>query len=146
MGPDPAANTSSSANTTTAASVPSAMSAPSPSIEQLPTNIPRLEPNGVNWVIFSMRFWEAMQATHRWDYFDGSKPHPEPKDKDKPMDAETEARDKWDYKDLIARYLLSQHLPDTTTIRVSGYSTVKERWEKVSPRGSRAGIPGPGDT
>jgi len=133
MGPGAAQpTTSSSADSTAAASVPSVMSAPSPSIEQLPANIPRLEPNGVNWAIFSMRFREAMQATRRWGYFDGTKSRPVPKDKDNPTDAEVEAREKWDYEDLIARYLLSQRLPDTTAIRVSGYSTVKERWEKVS--------------
>ena len=73
-----------------------------------------------------------MQATRRWGYFDGSKSHPVPKDKDNPTDAEVEAREKWDYEDLITCYLPSQRLPDTTAIRVSGCNTVKERWEKVS--------------
>ena len=81
MGPaQPAANTSSSAHSPATASVPSIMSAPSPSIEQLPANIPHLEPNSVNWAIFSMRFQEAMQATHCWGYFDGTKSCPVPKD------------------------------------------------------------------
>ena len=31
-----------------------------------------------------------------------------PKDKDNPTDTEVEAREKWDYEDLIAHYLLSQ--------------------------------------
>jgi len=109
MGPaQPAANTSSSAHSTATASVPSIISAPSPSIEQLPANIPCLEPNGVNWAIFSMCFWEAMQATCRWGYFDGTKSRPVPKDKDNPTDTEVEAREKWDHKDLITCYLLSQ--------------------------------------
>ena len=108
------------------------MSAPSSTIEQLPPNIPRLEPNGVNWAVFSMRFQEAMQATRRWSYFDGSKLCPVPADKANPTDAETEAIDKWDYEDQIARYLLSQRLPDTTTMQVSHFKTVKERWEKVT--------------
>jgi len=69
---------------------------------------------------------------HRWGYFDGTKSHPVPKDKDNPTDTEVEAREKWDYKDLIACYLLSQRLPDTTAIHISGYNTVKEQWEKVS--------------
>ena len=108
------------------------MSAPSPTIEQLPANIPRLEPNGVNWAIFPMRFQEAMRAMRRWSYFDGSKPFPASKVKDKPTDAETNAIDKWECDDQVACYLLSQRLPGTTAIRVSHYKTVKERWEKVS--------------
>ena len=133
MGPaQPAANTLPSADSTAAASVPSIMSAPSLSIEQLPANIPCLEPNSVNWAIFSMRFQEAMQATCCWGYFDGSKSRPMPKDKDNLTDAEVEAREKWDYKDLITCYLLSQRLPDTTAICVSGCNTVKEHWEEVS--------------
>jgi hypothetical protein len=68
----------------------------------------------------------------RWSYFDGSKPCPVPKIKDKPTDAETDAIEKWEYEDQVARYLLSQRLPDTTAMRVSHYRTVKERWEKVT--------------
>lgn len=108
------------------------MSAPSSTIEQLPTNIPCLEPNGVNWAVFSMQFQEAMQATRHWLYFDGSKPCPVPKDKANPTDPKTEAMDKWDYKDQIAHYLLSQRLPDTTAMQVSHFRTVKEHWEKVT--------------
>ena len=48
------------------------------------------------------------------------------------MDTEIEAMDKWDYKDQIACYLLSQCLPDTTAMQVSHFKTVKEHWEKVT--------------
>jgi hypothetical protein len=92
------------------------MSVSSSTIEQLPANIPRLEPNDVNWAIFSMRFQEAMRAMHRWPYFDGSKPCPIPKIKDKPTNIETDAIEKWEYEDQVAYYLLSQHLPDTTAM------------------------------
>ena len=129
------ANTSAASSTpspSSAPSVPSTMSAPSSTIEQLPTNIPCLEPNGVNWAVFSMRFQKAMQATCCWLYFDGSKPRPVPADKAKPTDAKTEAIDKWDYKDQITCYLLSQCLPDTTAMQVSHFKTVKECWEKVT--------------
>ena len=73
-----------------------------------------------------------MQATCCWLYFDGSKPHPVPADKAKPTDTKTEAIDKWDYKDQITCYLLSQCLPDTTAMQVSHFKTVKECWEKVT--------------
>lgn len=45
------------------------MFAPATTIEQLPANIPQLEPNGVNWAIFMMRFKDAMRVTRRWNYF-----------------------------------------------------------------------------
>ena len=109
----------------------SAMSTSTP-IKQLPANIPRLEPSSINWAIFSMCFWEAMQATRCWGYFDGTKSRPEPKDKGNVTDDKTEAIEKWDHEDLVARYLLSQRLPDTTTICLGHYKTAKEHWEKVN--------------
>jgi hypothetical protein len=60
-------------------------------IEQLPANIPHLEPNGTNWAIFLMCFKEAMQASCRWHYFDGSSKHPSSKDDTKPTKEEIKA-------------------------------------------------------
>ena len=42
-------------------------------IEKLPANILRLEPNGFNWAIFKMCFSNAMKVTRRWAYFTGLK-------------------------------------------------------------------------
>ena len=108
------------------------MSSSSSTIEQLPANIPRLEPNGSNWAIFLMRFRQAMQATRRWGYFDGTTPCPVPKRNNKMMDNEKEDIAKWEHKDLITCYLLSQCLPDTTALRLGNIATVKECWMKVS--------------
>jgi hypothetical protein len=35
-----------------------------PIIEQLPANIPWLDPNGANWAIFKTHFQEAMKVIH----------------------------------------------------------------------------------
>src|SRR6266404_4308951 len=94
------ATTVSSTSTATApsAAAPSAPAlAPTQVIEQLPANIPRLEPDGSNWVIFIVRFQEAMEVTRRWGYFNGSVTRPTPKDPDNPTDREEEAMSKWDY-------------------------------------------------
>lgn len=107
-------------------------STPTPTIEKLPANIPRLEPNGANWAIFVMRFRDAMKVTRRWVYFTGHKPHPKPKDVDSPTDGEIEAGEKWEYADSVASYLLSQRLPDTTVMRLSSCTTTQERWEMVT--------------
>lgn len=101
-------------------------------IEKLPANIPRLEPNGSNWAIFMMRFRDAMKVTRRWPYFTGAKPHPKPTDVSKPTDAEIEAAEKWEHEDSVASYLLSQRLPDTTIMRLSSCITTKDRWDSVT--------------
>jgi hypothetical protein len=76
------------------------LTTPTPAIEQLPTNIPQLEPDGTNWAIFSMRFKEAMQATRRWGYFSGTIPQPTPADPDMPDKAEKQAMETWDLSRL----------------------------------------------
>lgn len=51
------------------------MSAPV-TIEHLPSNVPQLEHDGSNWAIFKGSFREAMRATQRWSYFDGTTVRP----------------------------------------------------------------------
>ena len=106
----------------------------------LPTNImsdpyansvPRLEPNGSNWAIFSMRFQEAMEANLKWSHFDGSATRPVPKDAKNPTDDEKKSGLAWDQDEVMARYLLSQRLPDSTAVRLKGLASAKERWDKV---------------
>jgi len=127
MGPAHSEATSSSAE---AATPP--MSTFTSAIEQLPANIPRLEPNGANWAIFKMRFHDAMKVTQRWGYFTGTRPHPKPKNPDKPTDGEITAAEKWEHEDSVASYLLSQRLPDTTVMRLSNCLTAQEWWETVT--------------
>ena len=123
-------------STTTPASTSTASSSsappPAPTIEQLPTNIPRLELDGSNWAIFSIRFQEAMEATDRWGYFDGTVARPTPADPDNPTAAERESMAKWDRNDRVARYLLSQRLPDSTAVRMHVHHTAKARWDRVT--------------
>ena len=105
--------------------------APTPAIEQLPQNIPRLEPDGSNWAIFAVRFREAMSANRRWGFFDGKNARPVPTDPSNVTSDELEAMAKWDYEDQVARYLLSQRLPDSTAVRMGPYTTAKARWDRV---------------
>ena len=106
------------------------MTTPS-TILQLPSNIPCLEADGSNWAIFVLRFREAMQVTHRWPYFEGTIPCPSPKDPAKVPDDERKAIDDWEFEDLAARYLLSQRLPDSITIRLHSLTTAKARWDHL---------------
>jgi hypothetical protein len=125
-------NTPAATMSTSSSTITSSTPLPVAPIEKLPANIPRLEVNGANWAIFSMRFREAMQATRRWGYFDGSRPRPTPKDPSAPSADEQEELERWEYQDLVARYLLSQRLPDTTAMRLSSYTTAQMRWARVN--------------
>jgi hypothetical protein len=97
-----------------------------PIIEQLLANIPWLDPNGTNWAIFKTHFQEAMKVTCQWNYFIGAKPCPKPKVTDKPTDAESGAIEKWEHKDAVASYLLSQHLLNITIICLTNCLTAHD--------------------
>ena len=99
--------------------------------DPLPTSVPRLEPTGSNWAIFSMRFQEAMEANQKWGHFSGSVTCPVPVDTQKPTDDEKKAMSAWDLDETISRYMLSQRLPDSTAVRLKAITSVKDRWNKV---------------
>ena len=99
--------------------------------DPLATSVPRLDTTGSNWAIFSMRFQEAMEANRKWSHFSGTPGRPVPADANKVTDEEKKAQDEWDQDEVVARYLLSQRLPDSTAVRLKGLSTAKERWDKV---------------
>jgi transposase InsO family protein len=123
----------STAPSTVPATTPAPLPPPSsPSIEQLPANIPCLEPDGSNWAIFVVRFRESMQANRRWGYFDGKITRPEPADPSNVTEDERKSIEKWDHEDLVARYLLSQRLPDSTAVCMGAYPTAKARWDRVN--------------
>jgi hypothetical protein len=94
-----------------------------------PANVPYLDPSSINWAAFSTHFQEAMQVIGQWGHFDGTKPCPVPKKADTPMDAESEAIESWAHEDVVACYLLSQHLSDVTTLHLFNYLTAKLHWD-----------------
>jgi hypothetical protein len=106
------------------------MTTPS-TILQLPSNIPCLEADGSNWAIFVLCFREAMQVARRWPYFEGTIPCPSLKDPAKVPDDERKAIDNWEFEDLAARYLLSQHLPDSIAIQLQVLTTMKAHWDRL---------------
>jgi hypothetical protein len=88
--------------------------------------IPRLEDDGSNWSLFSVRFREAMQATRRWGYYDSTTARPVPVVVSKPTDDEKKAIAAWDHEDAIAGAYLIACLPDHTALEVSDLGTVEE--------------------
>src|SRR6266702_5224711 len=105
--------------------LPAAMSDP------LPTSIPCLKPNGSNWAIFSMHFQEAMEANQKWGHFDGTTPCPAPADANTPTDAELKVVVNWNQDETVAKYLLSQRLPNSTAVHLQALVSAKQCWDKV---------------
>jgi hypothetical protein len=102
--------------------------------DPLPTSIPRLEPTGSNWAIFSMQFQEAMEANQKWSHFSGSPARPAPANASKATDEETKAMSDWDQEEVVTRYLLSQRLPNSTAVHLKTITSIKERWDKVKAK------------
>jgi transposase InsO family protein len=107
--------------------------------DSLPSTVPKLDPTGSNWAIFSIRFQEALSACDRWGHFDGTKKMPESVNKT-PSQEEQNAIDAWEKEERIARYMLSQKLPDSAVVRVHKLKTVAEKWAAVSAEYTKKGL------
>ena len=44
--------------------------------DTLPSTVPKLDNNGLNWAIFRVRFQDAVEAKGFWGHFDGTTPCP----------------------------------------------------------------------
>jgi hypothetical protein len=97
--------------------------------DSLPTSVPKLETSGLNWVIFLVRFCDAVDAKGYWGHFDGSTPVPSMSTP--ATAAETAAKGQWEKGECSAKLLLTQKLPDSTLMKVHTKVTVQERWEAV---------------
>ena len=97
--------------------------------DTLPSSVPKLEANGLNWAIFLVRFRDAIDAKGFWGHFDGTIPVPSLSTT--PTAAETAAMSQWEKDERSAKSLLTQKLPDSTLMKVHMKTTVRERWEAV---------------
>jgi hypothetical protein len=70
-----------------------------------------------------------MQATCHWPFFKGTISMPTVKDPSKISEAKKKEIEAWEHNNLAACYLLSQHLPDSVTVRLQAYNTAKQRWD-----------------
>ncbi|ETW80100.1 hypothetical protein HETIRDRAFT_322796 [Heterobasidion irregulare TC 32-1] len=109
------------------------MSAVPISTDTLPSNVPRLDPKGTNWVIFSICFKDAITAKKKWGHFDSTAPHPSfivavgaALSKKQLATIQT-----WDDNEASAKYLLSQRLPDSTVICTNKIAMVAARWASI---------------
>ena len=96
----------------------------------LPSNVPKLDMKGTNWVIFAFRFQVTVEAKDLWDHLDGSTTCPKYPD---PMSADQKTEvNKWVKDEWMAKYLLTQRIPDSTALRVQKKATVAEMWKEIS--------------
>jgi hypothetical protein len=49
-----------------------------------------------------------------------------------PTAAELEAQERWEYEDLVARYLLPRRLPDAAAMHLSSYRTAQMRRARIN--------------
>ena len=112
-------------------------STPTSLSDTLPSSIPKLDPTGLNWAIFRVRFRDAVEAKGFWAHFDGSAERPvaappaEGKPPSPPTAEELAAMARWDKDELSAKSLLTQKIPDSTLMRIHSKPSVRERWEAI---------------
>ena len=70
-----------------------------------------------------------MQASCHWGFFDGTNLRPSPSDPQNVTSDKIEAMEQWDYNNLVAQYLLSQRLPNSTAVRVGPIPNARLCWD-----------------
>src|SRR5882724_13392841 len=98
--------------------------------DTLPSSVPKLDPTGSNWPIFSIRFEDALAARDRWGHFDGKVPKPKSAGTTPTADEQKDI-DAWEKEERISSYMLSQKLPDSAVMRIRKLDSVAEKWKAV---------------
>ena len=105
--------------------------------DTLLSNVPKLEIKGTNWAIFSLHVQIAVKVKELWKHFDGTTPHP--------VGATTTAPDgstvvsppdpddlaKWQKNESLAKHLLFQRIPDSTTLCVWNLTNIVAMWMEI---------------
>ena len=94
------------------------------SLSEFSSAVDKLESSGSNWVMWQQRFTIAVQQKDVMGQFDGSNKKPEGKE-------ETDEIKKWKKKEILAKYLLTQKLPDSIFSKYMRKSTVAEMWSGI---------------
>jgi len=125
------ASASASAAASTPASSGTVSTASTALSDQLTSSVPRLDPHGLNWAAFSLRFQDAVEAKGFWGHFDGTEPKPQPVNAEQPTAEEKAAISLWEKNERSAKSLLTQKLPDSALMRIRNKKTVRERWQVI---------------
>src|SRR6266478_9627495 len=125
------ASASASAAASTPASSSTVSTASTALSDQLTSSVPRLDPHGLNWAAFSLRFQDAVEAKGFWGHFDGTEPKPQPVNAEQPTAEEKAAISLWEKNERSAKSLLTQKLPNSALMRIRNKKTVRERWQVI---------------
>jgi gag-polypeptide of LTR copia-type len=114
--------------------------------DSLPSDIPKLASNGVNWAIFELRFATAVRAKGRWGHFDGTAKKPAspspPTDGSMPTpDAAHDAVcEKWDKDEATVKNLLLQKILDSVAMKIRRHKTVALAWAAIVEEYTRRSV------
>jgi len=97
--------------------------------DSLSASVPKLDPSGQNWAIFSVCFQDAVEAKGFWGHFDGSDLHPTLSSP--AMDAKIAEETQWVKNERSAKSLLTQKIPDGTLMCIHTKTTVKLHWDAI---------------
>lgn len=106
--------------------------------DTLPASVPKLEPDGSNWVVFVTRFTDAVEAKGFFGHFDGTTPRPPPVVAADKTSTDVEGL-KWDKDERAARSLLTQKLPDSALMLVHNVASVSEHWKILKTKYTEKG-------
>jgi len=105
--------------------------------DTLLSNVPKLDIKGTNWAIFSLRFEITVEVKELWDHFDGTNPEPVSTSTASPggptvvTPPDPDELAKWQKGEKLARHLLTQHIPDSTALRVHTLPSVAAMWAEI---------------
>ncbi|OJA08610.1 hypothetical protein AZE42_09794 [Rhizopogon vesiculosus] len=105
--------------------------------DTLPNNVPKLDVKGTNWAIFSLQFQIAVEAKELWMHFDGAAPRPVgtptagPNGTTVLSPPDPDDLAKWQKSEILAKHLLTQHIPDSTALHVWNLTDVATMWTEI---------------
>ncbi|KIL55847.1 hypothetical protein M378DRAFT_90208, partial [Amanita muscaria Koide BX008] len=112
----------------------------STSLNDVYSNVEKLDANGSNWYMFQLRFLSAAEYKEVSGQFDGSNQMPGPPTPIGENVKELTAEQKkeyatslatWKKKEGTARYLLWSSIPNSILVKINRKPTVAEMWEWI---------------
>src|SRR5713101_6642159 len=97
------------------------MSSQTVSPDSLPNSIPKLDPCSKNWAIFQIQIQNMMEVKEKWVHFN----------KKFMLPANQALAAEWDKDERVAKYMLTQRLPNSTVIHIQKLTTVAEQWATI---------------
>jgi hypothetical protein len=111
--------------------------------DSLPSDIPKLASNGLNWAIFKLHFTATVRAKGRWGHFDGRslRPSPPAPSTDGTLTSTSDtAGEKWEKDEATAKNLLLQKIPNSVAMKIRRHTTVALAWASIIEEFTRCSV------